>query len=114
MTVRISPSSIPDAGLGVFACRPIRMGEIIEECCVIPFDNGVPVPENTALWDYQLAWLDGIDAIASGAALFYNHSDMPNATAVRDIENRKLEIIAISDIDENDEIFVLYKCDPWW
>jgi len=114
MTVRIYPSSIPGAGLGVFTSHHVFAGEVIEECVVIPFDKGTPVPENTALWDYQLEWIDGIDAIASGAALFYNHSDIPNAQMIRDVENLRLKITALKYIAENTEIFVRYKCDPWW
>jgi hypothetical protein len=107
--ISIHPSAFH--GLGVFTESWIAEGTRIELCQVLPLRG---VPDNTALWDHQLAWTDECDAIASGCALFYNHSDVPNVKMIRDIEGEEIQVIALRDIDVGEELLVKYACKPWW
>jgi len=46
--------------------------------------------------------------------MFYNHSDSPNATALRKFEDRIIEVVALRDIEINEEITIHYVCSPWF
>jgi len=94
-------------GFGVFAARSLSVGSFIEVGITIPvsFDS-IDV--------YRLAWTDDMDCIATGCLLMYNHSDEPNVSLVRDIENRTITVVALRDIVKDEELTFRYACGPWW
>ena len=107
--ISIEPSAVH--GLGVFAGEEIAPGALIETCYVLAL---IGVPDETSLWEHQLSWTEESDAIASGCALFYNHSDTPNVKMLRDIEGEAIQVFALRKIEDNEELFVQYACKPWW
>lgn len=102
-------------GLGVFAGKRIRKGEIIERCPVLPLTR----PEerkvqSISLRDYTFAWgvRPCLSCIALGWGSLYNHSDDPNAT-YRQIKSRKqMEFVALRDIRKGEQVFIDYDWDP--
>jgi hypothetical protein len=105
----IQPSAVQ--GLGVFAGENLEKNQIVEVCVVLPLRG---VPDNTGLWNHQLAWTEECDAIASGNALFYNHSDNANVRMIRDIPGSSIVVVATRGILYGEELFVKYACKPWW
>jgi uncharacterized protein len=102
-------------GRGVFAGRKYVEGEIIEECPVI----AVPEAEwgkieKTALFDYCYSWGEDLQesAIALGFGSLYNHSYKPNAVYVNNLPKMVIEIFALREITEGNEITVNYNRDP--
>ena len=97
-------------GRGVFACRPIRKGMIIERVPVVIF----PVQEiytdtiSTKLADYVFNWGKDEVAIALGYGSLYNHSYRPNATYTA--KGAQTQVYsALRDIEPDEEITVNYN-----
>jgi hypothetical protein len=109
MSALVLPS--PVHGLGVFAGSDFHERQLVEICRVVPLRR---VPDHTGLWEHQLAWTDECDAIASGGALFYNHSDTPNVRMIRHLEENVIKVVAIREIRYGEEMFIQYACKPWW
>jgi SET domain-containing protein len=97
-------------GRGVFACKEIKKGSIIEVVPVIT----MPAAEvhawnsNFGLYDYVFRWDERTMAIALGYGSLYNHSFLPNAkfsvgTGLTIIFN------AIRRIRAGDEITINYN-----
>lgn len=115
-------------GRGVFAEDYYYQGEVVETCVAIPFEYHecpadfpglmwleqpiVPVPDGLA--NYQLYWTDTHDAVATGCALMYNHSDDPNVEFVNDYEKNLIYVKALRFIQKDDELVKKYKCGKWW
>lgn len=99
----------PIHGFGIIATEPIMTDEVIEKCVAIPCPQVAGV-----LDDYRLDWTENEDAIATGNALIYNHSDTPNVKFIKNIENRTITIKAIRNISIGEELFKKYVCGPWW
>ena len=101
-----------EKGRGVVATRDIRQGEVIERAPVIliPVEQA-PLIAATVLDDYNYGWGEG-GAIALGLGSLYNHSSTPNAVYQRDFPERVLEIIALRDIAEGEEVCVNYNGRP--
>ena len=78
--LRIDTSSIPNAGLGVFATEDIVPGEVIERCPVVLFsiealETMVELTEgHSILGDVVFGWNAKTTAIALGWGGIYNHS----------------------------------------
>ena len=108
MIVYIRKSAVH--GRGVFVSTTCQTGALLEVCEVIPYDG----PDKTSLWEHQLAWTDTSDCIASGCALFYNHSDDPNAVMIRHPDTEQIAVFARRSIAAGGEVFIKYKCKPWW
>ncbi|MGD2113805.1 MAG: SET domain-containing protein [Acidobacteriota bacterium] len=104
--IEVADSALP--GYGVFANRPIRAGEILEECPVLI----LPL-ESDALFDYRFRWPKVLDyrgyAIPLGFGCIYNHQDDPNADWDSDEERRLFIYRAIKDISAGEEIFISYN-----
>jgi hypothetical protein len=89
-------------GYGVFACKNIQKGEVIEECYVL-IVNG----KDKKLEDYYFD-ANGKYALLTGYGIIYNHSEDENA--IYYINNRKklATIKARRKIKKGDEIFISY------
>lgn len=109
--VFVSDSTLPGAGLGVFAAESFLCGDTIEICKAIPL---VSVPDNTGLWNHQVAWTEECDAILTGAGLLYNHSDFPNVEMIKNFDSNLVYVRALRTISYGEELFVKYACPPWW
>jgi uncharacterized protein len=112
MTVYINPS--PGKGLGVFAAKDFKKGELIESCPVLVLtkedhDN----IDKTALLNYYFLWGENLDqyAICWGYGSIYNHSHTPNAEFDRDPKNNHIIFKALRDIKKGEEIFTDYEWD---
>lgn len=100
-------------GRGVYALKEIKMGEIIEICPTIIFsEKEAEELEKTILSNYWFSWKDWetneYGCIAGGYALFYNHSNTPNAKHERDYTTKTLIFTAQRDIHTNEEITIKY------
>ena len=107
--VNVKQSFLSNGGLGAFANKNIKEGELIEKGVVrlIDFDGN----QNP----YVFTWSDDKTkwAFASGCATFYNTSLTPNTKMVRDFDNNMFSIYALKDIDINDELTHTYKSLEW-
>ena len=100
-------------GLGVFARRAIRKGEVIERVPLVilsaeEYGKGV---DQSLLAGYVFAWGDGEYALALGFGSMYNHSYRPNAV-YEDEPPRAKRFVALRPIKAGDEVTVNYNGDP--
>ncbi len=113
--IYISSSSLPSAGMGVFARVDIKEGEIIEEApiLIIP-DDQLSALVKTELINYFFAWGKGFKegAIAWGYGSLFNHSYEPNANYIKDFENNMIRFVAIENISRDQEIVMNYNGHP--
>ncbi len=103
------------AGRGVFACRQIAQGEIIERAPVIVIPPGdLDLIDKTILNSYYFLWgRDGASgAIALGVGSLFNHSANPNADYRKRFAEQIIEFIAIREIQDGEEISINYNGDP--
>jgi hypothetical protein len=110
LKLEVRTSTIPNAGLGVFATADIEEGEILEEChfielAEIDYDNIDPV-----LKDYVFCFPFGAknQCLPLGYGCIYNHSEFNNAYWECDVENRVFRFIAKRPIKKLEEIFTNY------
>ena len=101
-------------GLGVFARRAIRKGELIERVPLLilstaEYAAGV---DQSLLAGYVFAWGDGEYALALGYGSLYNHSYRPNAVYEDDEPHRAKLFIAHRAIKLGEEITVNYNGSP--
>lgn len=104
-------------GLGIFATKRIKKGELIEECPILPLPIE-PGERSSLLMNHRFAWPKGIGwrehVIAMGYASYYNHSNDPNADWDSDVENGTFKFTALKDIKVGEEIFVWYGDENYW
>jgi SET domain-containing protein len=100
---------------GLFANRLLRKDELIERAPIIEFCAAVSDHlKNTTCGEKFLAWrLDdygGIISFAVGCGLLMlcNHSDQPNAIIKKDFDMGVIELYALNDIQDGDEICIRY------
>lgn len=106
----LSKSTIPKAGRGIFASKPIKKSEIIEKCPVFVLPRkDYPLAKKTILRNYYFMWGKTTSAICFGYGSYYNHSYSPNATYKKKIKEKIIEFIAIKDIKKGEEITVNYN-----
>jgi uncharacterized protein len=98
-------------GLGVFARRRIRDGEVIETCPVLVLPAAALGEGPGGLWAYGFDWSRGTVALALGFGSLYNHSFEPNAR-YDDMRLRAKRFTALRDIAEGEEITVNYNGEP--
>ena len=84
--LRLGDSTIPNAGVGVFAINDIPARAVIESSPVVlvaqhTFEvlNDIHPPHRHLLSDYPFAWTQRTSAIAMGWGGLFNHSFEPNA-----------------------------------
>ena len=102
-------------GRGVCALKSIQKGSLIEQApvIVIPSEEKHLI-EQTVLWDRWFTWGKNERdlAIALGFGGLYNHSYEPNAICHCSERLRKLEFVALRDIEADEEITINYNGEP--
>lgn len=101
-------------GLGVFALKDFKEGEIIESCPVLIFDTkGRKNLEKTLLSHYVYPWRSTRGAaLVFGYGSIYNHSYSPNADWKQNFKTNSMVYRAIKDINKGEEITVNYNGEP--
>jgi hypothetical protein len=105
----------PGCGRGIFARRKIAQGETIERAPVIVIPKKQwPDLENSVLSEYAFDWGENDEqaAIALGYVSIYNHSYTPNAQLEQLPNELMMEIVALRDIEPDEEITINYNGDP--
>jgi SET domain-containing protein len=106
----IAPSAVH--GLGVFANRDFRKGEILEVCPVLLVQpNEIKHLDKTSLCNHYFEW-DGGGALAMGYGSLYNHSWAATARAEHDFEAGTLTYSAVRKIKKGEEITINYTGEP--
>lgn len=110
--LHILPSE--NRGSGVFTSQFIHSGTIIEIAPVIVMEAADRVfLDQTLLHDYIFEWGTGKNQIcmALGYVPIYNHSYKSNCIYEMDYENNTINIIAIRDVEQGEELFINYNGD---
>lgn len=97
-------------GFGVFARQDILKDEIIETGLMYII-NGVDGNNDNHLFTWsedKTKW-----AAPSGCIAFYNHSNTPNIKKVGDLINNTMNIIALQDIKQGEELRNTYMSAKW-
>lgn len=92
-------------GVGAFAAIDIKKDELIETGLV----RRVKVNPDENQYVFSWSKDDTVWAMASGCLTFYNHSNNPNTKVIKHFEEDKIEVVALRDIDEGEELTHLYK-----
>jgi hypothetical protein len=114
----VGPS--PGRGRGVFAARNFSEGEVIERSPVLSFDeNQRRLIDATALVNYRYRWVapPNVIGLPLGYGLLYNHSRMPNAVVIRDVDQDFVDFVALRAIARGEEITHNYSIEdptPMW
>src|SRR5215831_4651384 len=102
-------------GRGVFARRDIPKGQLIERSpvIVVPREQWTTI-EHTILSNYVFDWGENEEdaAVALGYVSIYNHSYTPNAELTECLDDGIIEVSALRDIGEGEEILVNYNGSP--
>jgi SET domain-containing protein len=114
--IKIGLSNIE--GRGVFATRDIKEGQIIERCPLVPLSFRSKYHSDPQLYRYLYSQPTCpcdecknhgfIFHMVLGYGMMYNHQDNANTEWKFDYPNLRGDIIAIKDIQAEDEIFVDY------
>ena len=101
-------------GLGVFALKDFKEGEVIETCPVLVFDTkGRKSLEKTKLSHYIYPWRSTRGAaLVLGYGSIYNHSFSPNADWKQNFKSKTMVFRAIKPIKKGKEILVNYNGEP--
>src|SRR5262249_34959206 len=102
-------------GRGMFATRKFLKGELIESAPLgVIEEKKWPNEAKTMRSDYAFDWgeKDEHAAIALGYISIYNHSYSPNAQLEQMLDELMMEIIAIKDVEQGEEITINYNGDP--
>lgn len=111
--MKIKVSDAGKKGLGIFAAKKIRKGQIIEICPVLILPkNDWGAIESTLLSNYVFDWGRGRCAIALGTGCLYNHSEYPNAEVEWIVGETTLQYIAARTIRKDEEICINYGYKP--
>jgi SET domain-containing protein len=117
---RLEIRNDPAKGRGIFACRPIAAGTLIEAAPIIIIPAGqCPLIERTTLHDYYFHWDGNPDgggrgAVALGLVTLCNHSRRPNARVRRNLSQDTLDLIATAPVAAGDEVTIDYNCPLWF
>lgn len=104
-------------GYGVFSNQPISSNDVIEEMLCTILDTTENIIDDWVLNRFALPWPCDCDMckingkslyLTSGYGMFYNHSDLPNAFLVVEKEIRRAKIVALREIELNEEITIYY------
>ena len=113
--LRVDTSSIPNAGLGVFATEDIIQGEVIERSPVIllAMDAISTMQDLTegysVLGDVIFRWNTKTAAIALGWGGLYNHDIKNNVNWTSYSEKSCMEYYAKKFIEKGEELFIQYR-----
>ncbi len=113
-------------GRGVLAAARIRAGQLVERSpvLVIPHQDRAAA-DGTIAFTYVFMWEhgtveedlyrhEGRAAIALGFTSLLNHSYTPNCTFIRHIDELVLELVALRDIEEGEELTIDYQMTLWF
>lgn len=112
-TERLFVSPSPIHGDGVFAARSFEAGELVECCPVVvcPPQQEALLAE-TALRGLYFTWKNDAIAVALGFGSLYNHSWEPNARYELDHRRKVVRFLAVTAIEEGEEVTINYTGDP--
>jgi len=103
-----------EKGRGVFAARDFAIGEIIEECPVILFENPFYPPSD--IKRVLFSWLaltkaasSHAYALALGFGSMYNHDNPSNMRYEADTQNITIKFISVRDIGIGEELTINYN-----
>jgi SET domain-containing protein len=101
-------------GLGVFALKDFKEGEIIESAPVLIFDTkGRKNLEKTLLSHYVYPWRSTRGAaLVLGYGSIYNHSFSPNADWKQNFKTKCMVYRALRPIKKGEEVTVNYNGEP--
>jgi SET domain-containing protein len=104
----------PKKGLGVFALKDFKEGEVIESAPVLTFTpKDRKNLEKTPLSHYIYPWKSTRGAaLALGNGSIYNHSYSPNADWKQNFKTKSMVYRAIKSIKKGEEILVNYNGEP--
>ena len=116
----------PGRGRGVVADRAIRAGELVERSpvLVIPHEDRAAA-DATIVFTYVFMWEhgtveedlykhEGRSAIALGYTSLLNHSYTPNCEFIRHIDALAIDLVALRDIAEGEELTIDYQMTLWF
>ena len=112
----VKPSSIPNAGNGLFAISKIQPGDIVG------FYTGIYVDDETADKDhvdsdYVLKIADNCNVVGEGPdasyTRFINHCPYPNTQFVIDEEKELAWVESLELIEKGEELFIDYGEEYW-
>lgn len=95
----------------IYASNKFNTGDIIESCPIIK-DESSQI-NNGVIGDYLFKGTENKSIVGLGYCSLYNHSDDNNATWKINEQDNKMDIIAIKDIKDGEEIFLNYG-DGYW
>jgi len=107
-------------GKGVFTLKRFSKDEVIEEAPVIIMPNSQKEDiEKTEIRDYYWEWDENSMALAFGYVSMCNHSYSPNAVFKKNLKDSTISLIALRDIEVDEEITTNYNgppddSDPVW
>ena len=113
--IYLAPSTISEAGRGVFAIQDIKKDEVIEICPVIIVpQKDISNLRESILVNYYFYFGENDEdktrlAITLGYGSLYNHSYEPNATYKKMTADNTINFVAIMDIKKDEEITVNYN-----
>lgn len=110
--LRISESTIPGAGRGVFAVAALQGGELLEECHYAPLVETNFKALDVTVQDYVFTILPHTSCIVFGHAMVYNNSAEPNVGWEIDLVERVFRFRALRDVAEGSELFINYRQIP--
>lgn len=101
-----------DRGRGVFANRPFKKDEVVEECPVLPFQYSFDLLPK-GLQHYLFSWhtVKGLDwhAVALGYGSLYNHNNPANLRAEIDGNKQVIRFLARKDVEKDQELTINYN-----
>lgn len=113
-------------GRGIVAAEPIKKGELIERApvLIIPEQDRAKTDESV-LFTYVFMWekdtteedlytRKGRAGVTLGYTSLCNHSNDPNADFDRLIDEKLLDLYAVKDIAEGEEITIDYQMTLWF
>jgi hypothetical protein len=114
MQVTIEVKKTSKKGLGVFALKDFKDGEVVETCPALIFNTKDRKRlEKTQLAHYIYPWRSTRGAaLVLGYGSVYNHSFAPNADWKQNFKTQSMVFRAIKDINKGDEITVNYNSEP--
>lgn len=101
-----------EKGRGVFTALDIPAGSLIEICPLILIPtHQTKLIDQTKLYDYYFIWDAEHIAIALGYGSLYNHSTTHNAIVIYDFDSNEIQVEAIRDISQGEEVTINYLDD---
>jgi SET domain-containing protein len=103
-------------GLGVFAARAFRAGELVEEAPVLVLQSGqdalpMLLRQRTFSWGKLTGTRDGSEALVWGHGSLYNHASPSNLKFAARPETGTMVFSAARDIAADEELTINYEGD---